>query len=220
MRRLLAFVLCAAMVAMLLPSCEIDSYEKGEGEYSLMTADFVEATIDRDRQVAQAVTDGGEHLTMIKPMTASWINKGDTTYRALLYYRALGNGAAEGVGLSRVAVLLPVPADSVKGAVKTDPLHLESIWMSKNGKYLNMRLRLLTGTPDDEDARHMIGLVADSTAATAHATLQLYHDRSGRPEYYSTTTYASLPMSIVKADTLTIRVNTYDGPVTHTFALR
>ena len=41
MRKLLLYTL-----SLLLFSCETDSYEKGQGKYSLMQADFAELTID------------------------------------------------------------------------------------------------------------------------------------------------------------------------------
>ena len=85
----------------------------------------------------------------------------------------------------------------------------------------NLRLRLLTGSTDDEKARHSIGLMKDAASSTpGHARMVLYHDQGGMPEYYSMVTYASIPLDSIKADTLTIVVKTYNGEVNRTFKLR
>ncbi|MBQ8938047.1 MAG: NigD-like N-terminal domain-containing protein [Prevotella sp.] len=202
-----------------LASCTIDAYDKGEGELSLMTAELVEAHVGSDKYVESVETDQGERLTMQPGLTAQWIEKADTTYRALLYYNKVETGKAEAVSFGRVGVLLP--RDSVKGGMKTDPLYVESSWIGKNRKYLNLRMRLLTGSTTDEHAQHSIGLIVDTLASTpSHACMTLYHDQGGRPEYYSATTYASIPLAEVDADTLTLSVVTYDGLFTRTFPLR
>jgi len=202
-----------------LTACEIDSYDKGEGDYSLMTADFVEAHVGSDKNVGSVETDQGELIQLAEPFTTSWIQKADTTYRAILYYNKVGNAEAKAVSISRVGVVNI--GDSVKGGMKTDPLHAESIWLSKNRKYLNLRLRLLTGHTDDAEAIHTIGLVRDTLATTpSHLHLTLYHNQGGRPEYYSTTAYASMPLTAITADTVTLTINTYNGIIVRSFNLK
>ena len=61
-----------------LAACTIDAYEKGEGEYSLLTAELVEAYVDNDKHVSHVVTDQGERLTLTSPLTAQWIETPDT----------------------------------------------------------------------------------------------------------------------------------------------
>ena len=196
----------------LVVACTIDAYEKGEGIYSLMTAELVEAYVGNDKYVGQVETDQGEQLTLQQPYTAKWIQTADTTYRALLYYNKVRAGEVEPINMSRVGVLLL--HDSIKGGMKTDPLYVESAWIAKNRRYLNLRLRLLTGSTDDETAQHSIGLLRDTIASTpSHLRLQLYHDQGGCPEYYSFVTYASIPLVDIKADTITLFINTYDGVV-------
>ena len=203
----------------LLAACTIDAYEKGEGEYSLLTAELVEAYVDNDKHVSHVVTDQGERLILTSPLTAQWIETPDTMYRALLYYDQVEEGKAEPRSFGWVGVL--TPRDSIKGGMKSDPLYTESMWVAKNHKYLNLRLRLLTGSTDDEKARHSIGLMKDAASSTpGHARMVLYHDQGGMPEYYSMVTYASIPLDSIKADTLTIVVKTYNGEVNRTFKLR
>ena len=203
-----------------LAGCTIDSYEKGEGDYSLLTAELVEAYIDNNKNVSHVVTDQGNRLLLTSPLTAQWIATPDTMYRALLYYNIIEEeGKADPVSLGWVGVLSP--RDSIKGGMKSDPLYAESMWVAKNRKYLNLRLRLLTGSVDDENARHSLGLVKDAAgSAPEHARMMLYHDQGGMPEYYSMVTYASIPIDSIEADTLTIVVKTYNGEVNRTFTLR
>jgi hypothetical protein len=223
-KTLTLFSLCSLLA---FSACTIDAYEKGEGEYSLTTAELVEAHVGSDKKVDYVMTDQGERLLMQPSVTAKWIETADTTYRALMYYNIVREGAAEAVSMGRVGVLIPRSLSSREGSssagsgevkMKTDPLYLESSWLGKNRRYLNLRLRLLTGSTTDEDAVHTIGLVHDSLASTpTHARLKLYHDQGGQPEYYSVVTYASIPLYMLNADTLTLEVNTYDGMVERTF---
>ena len=208
---LTSFLACAALL-----SCTVDAYEKGEGENSLLTAELVEATVDADKQVTKVTTDDALTLTLTQPYKAKWISSADTTYRALLYYNKVGSTQAEVVNMSSVGVLRPMIADSLKEGMKTDPLYVESIWQARNGRYINIRLRLLTGQVDDDDAKQSIGIV-ENGSTPSHARLQLYHDQGGQPEYYSSTAVISLPMSAITADTVSISINTYDGPFTRTF---
>ena len=41
-----------------LSSCTTDSYDKGQGKYSLMQAELVDMTINADKQGTAFVTDG------------------------------------------------------------------------------------------------------------------------------------------------------------------
>ena len=221
MHRQLFTVSCSLFACMVLLSCTIDAYEKGEGEYSRLTAEFVEAAVNSDKQVNEVETDEGVHLAMQTPITAKWIETADTTYRAVLYYNMNADGKAEGVSLSRVGVLIPSSTKKLKEGMRTDPLYVESIWLSKNRRYLNLRLRLLTGSTDEEDAHHTLGLFIDSIGSSAtNSHMQFYHDQGGRPEYYSTVTYASIPLARIPADTLTLTVNTYDGTLERLIPLR
>ena len=177
------FLLASIVVTLCSTACSVDAYDKGEGVYSLLTAEMADVTV-------------------------KWIEKGDTTYRTLLYYKKLSNGQADAVSMRKVGVMKPGKQENVK----TDPIYVESIWVGKNRKYVNMRLRLLTGASEDEKAVQTLGIVRDIKASSSnHEHLVLYHDQGGQPEYYSTTTFVSIPLSEIGADTLTITVNTYDG---------
>ena len=75
-RRLMPFYL----LTFLLFSCTNDSYEKGEGKYSLIQADFAELTINSEKYGISFLTDEGDEYRLNKPLTASWIETADTIY--------------------------------------------------------------------------------------------------------------------------------------------
>lgn len=198
-------------------SCTQDGYETGEGAYSQLRADLVDVHVNGDRRVDYVLTDDGDSLRTQRPFTVGWIEVADTTYRALLYYN-LKEGNVEGYSMGQVLVPNIKPVGSFKGGMKTDAVHMTSIWRGQNGRYLNMRLRVMTGADEGtESHKQAFGCGSDTliTHADGHRTLylRLYHDQGGQPEYYSRDVYLSIPISHVEADTLVMSIKTYDGLV-------
>ena len=205
-------------------SCTQDAYEKGEGTYSLMRADFVEAHTDGDTLISQVTTDDGVSLTLAKPIRSSWAKAADTLYRASLYYRQTADNKADVIVLSQVSVASILPKDSLKDGMKTDPVKLESIWISKSQRYLNLGIYLKTGQTDEENAVHHLAVVEDTLLQNVDNTrtlfLQLFHDQGGVPEYYSQRSYFSLPVTGLQADSICFTVQTYEGYVSKRFRLK
>lgn len=221
MKKTATLLLATAALGASMAACSIDAYDKGEGENSLLTADFVEAHVGSDGLVDYAVTDQDERLTLDTHKQVKWMEKADTAYRAVMYYDKTGPATASLVSMNRVGVVKPVPKDSLSEGMKADPLQLESAWMGKNGKYVNLRLRMMTGETDDEKAVHTLGLVCDSiNKGNTNAHITLYHDQGGQPENYSAVTFVSIPTDAVSADSITLYVNTYEGTTIRTFKLR
>lgn len=210
-----SFLIANVFAIFVITACSIDAYDKGEGEYSLMTAEMADIKVGSDKYVTILETDQNEQLKLAKPVKTKWIDKADTTYRALVYYKLLSDGSVEAVSLKKAGVLTPHQLKEEEGQqeeMKTDPIYVESVWVSKNKKYVNMRLRLLTGSSEDEKAVQTIGAIHDIENSTNdHEHLVFYHDQGGQPEYYSTTAFVSIPLTEIHADTLTITVNTYSG---------
>lgn len=206
----------AACVALALAACENDSYDKGQGKYSLTQADFVEAHSNEAKAFDYVVTDDGQTYTLTPQATAAWATTADTTYRAILYYDIAGEASAEPVSIAQVSTLDIVKLEDIKD-MKTDPVKLESAWISENGKYLNMGCYLKVGQDDDDETIHTIGMVCDEVKDNADGTktsfLRLFHDQGGVPEYYSTKHYISVPCSSIDADSVCLTVQTYDGIV-------
>jgi hypothetical protein len=216
--------------SLLISSCTQDGYEKGDGVYSLMQGDFVEVQVGKDKKIVSLTTDDGVTLPLTQPYSARWVTKADTLYRCMLYYNKVkdsqGRTAAEIISISPVpcASLVSLSKFQSKQELKTDPVKLQSVWMSKSGKYLNMYLQLMIGNPDDTTAIQQIAIVCDTVYAypdsTRTCSIILHHDQNHQPEYYSTDAWLSLPITDLSVDTFRLSVNTYSGPVVKTLPSR
>lgn len=221
--RLLVFSLLTSHSSLLVTSCTQDTYDKGDGKYSLMRGDFAEAIVNSSKQVTKIVTDDGEELPLTSPFTAKWVAKADTSYRCMLYYNKV-DGKAEVISMGLVPCASLVRLADFKQAYKSDPVKLQSVWMSKSGKYLNMHLQLMVGTPEDTSAVHQIALLRDTiithTDSTRTCSILLHHDQNRQPEYYSSDAWLSLPVSRMTVDSFRVSLNTYQGPVVKTLSKR
>ena len=162
-----------------------------------------------------------------------WAEKGDTLYRALLYFNDLPDKAARSISLQPVYVLAPKAAADVKDP-SHDPVTFESAWLSTSQRtdltiavdsvkreaathYLNMAFLLKTGQPDDEKARQTIGMMSEQTD-DGKLRLTLLHDQGAIPQYYSTRIYVSIPLSDSQLQRgISLCINTYDGELIRTF---
>lgn len=215
-------LLCLMLSVLFVTACEQDVYDKGDSTYSYVRADFVEAYVDNDRSVSQVLTDDDVRLQLTVPYAASWIQRPDTTYRAVLYYNQKGQ-QAEAVNLQRVSTASIKTTQQLRNGAKTDPLKLESVWLSGNKRYLNLSVILMMGAVSDEAASHALGIVGDTIMVgddglrTYH--LRLAHSQGDVPQYYSQRVYFSVPVYGLPVDSLRLSVNTYDGVVTKGFRL-
>ncbi len=221
----------AVTLGLLLPvlnACQQDSYEKGEGRYSLMRADFAELHVNAEKKADAITTDDGDQFSLKDQISTSWITTADTTYRCMLYYNKVqatdGKTQAEVISLGQVPCPSVKPLGDFEKEVCTDPVKFESIWMSKSGKYLNLSLQLKTGFTEDTTAIHQLAFLADTLMVhpdnkrTLH--FFLHHDQGKVPEYYSTQVYVSIPTKNLAVDSVRFSVNTYSGPVIKTLPLK
>lgn len=221
--RIVLSLLFTFQFLLFISSCTTDAYDKGEGEYSLMRGDFVEAQVNAGKQVVSIMTDDGDRLSLAEPYTAKWIAKADTFYRCMLYYNKVedhhGSTIADVISMWQVPCPRVMPLKEFDKELKTDPVKFESMWVSRSGKYLNMSLILKTGSTDDSTAVHQLAVVCD-TVICKSMFIRLHHDQGGVPEYYSTNAYISIPASQLPADTINITLNTYDGLVQKRIVLK
>ena len=212
-----------AILLLLLASCESDSYDKGEGELSLATAEFVEAHANGNKQMDYVITDNDERLTVSPQPSVKWMTTPDSLYRALLYYNNLGEGIIEPLSITQVPTLSIYP-DWMIQDIKTDPVTFESIWQSANGKYLNMAFYLKIGEVGKDAELHTISIIQDTIIQNADGTatsfMCLYHDQGDMPEHYSSKCYISIPRDSIKADSVCMGINTYKGVLYKKVALR
>lgn len=212
-----------AILLLLLASCESDSYDKGEGELSLATAEFVEAHANGNKQMDYVITDNDERLTVSSQPSVKWMTTPDSLYRALLYYNNVGEGIIEPLSITQVPTLSIYP-DWMIQDIKTDPVTFESIWQSANGKYLNMAFYLKIGEVGKDTELHTISIIQDTIIQNADGTatsfMCLYHDQGDMPEHYSSKCYISIPRDSIKADSVCMGINTYKGVLYKKVALR
>jgi hypothetical protein len=219
-------VQCLLAIALLLAACTTETYDTGDGKYSMMRADFVETRTDGAGELFCAVTDDGDSLALSPKRTAKWAATPDSLYRALLYY----NVPEAGIEVSAISLTsVPTPSVRMKDDVKeqqTDPVVFNSAWMSREGRYINLGLSVKTGVDEGVDEKQSIGLMCNEITTDSeghrHYSLTLLHAQNGVPEYYSAELFLSiasyrLPVKPDKGDTLTITINTCKGKTEKTF---
>lgn len=204
------------LMAALLASCESRNYDTGDGELSYMRADFGVMTT-QGGAISLMVTDDGDTLQLGNVAAPSWAQSVDSIYRVLVYYNDYTNRAPELIRATRVPTVEYVMASRLQ-ADATDPVGLERIWKSRNGKYINLGLSLKTGRQDTDDSRQTLGVVCDSIAALSNGLhryyLHLYHAQNNVPEYYSSRSFLSLSLTgMADGDEYQITINTYNGQV-------
>ncbi len=219
--RLLTIV--TALVSLLIvTACDHDFYETGDGELSYLHTDFVEAKTNEFSAFTSATTDDGTQLTLKPAVKTLWAKSADSTYRAILYYNKVENGVTSSFAINPVAVLHPRLALDFP-TIHTDPVGFESVWMSKNRKYLNLTLNLKTGKTDNKKIVQALSIVCDSIkkqpSGGRNFYLRLYHHQNGVPKYYSKRIFTSIPLDGIKQmDTIYLNINTYKGQVSKHFA--
>ena len=218
--------LSGLLLSVALASCTTDAYDKGEGKYSLMRGEFVEAYADEYKHIPYITTDDGELLPLLQDFTANWVTTADSTYRCRVYYNKVtqldGSTKADIISMGLLPTFKLLPAEKFEDGVKTDPVHFESIWKSKTGKYINLSLRLMTGVADDDEAVQSLGMVDDGTVTRTDGKrvrcLRLYHDQGNVPEYYTTKAYSCFALEDIDADSVQVTLNTYKGTIVRCIA--
>ena len=213
------------VVLLLLCACQTESYESGDMVYSNLQADFAEAYSREAETLVSMMTDDGDSLTLLTDKTFKWASTPDSTYRTLIYYNKVSAREGEVVSVRLVPTATIVPTYTVK-EMKTDPLTLASSWKSRNGRYINLGVNILTGKIDGDDVVHKVGVVCDTLMLSddggKHLHLRLFHDQGGAPEYYTSRNYLSIPLKrnpyhLGTGDTISVVVNTYEGPICRQF---
>ena len=207
-------------LTLFLVSCETDSYEKGEGKYSLLQADFADLVVNAEKRGVSFLTDEGNSYQLTTPVTAKWIETADTTYRTIIYYNKVSATQAEPVSVGTVVTLHPIAHWRFK-ELPQDPIGIESAWLAESGKYLNMGLLLKTGRVNDEELPHTIGLAQDTVIVNPDQKRTAYyrflHSQNDIPEYYTNRRYVSIILPRPVPDTIRLSLQTYDGLLERTF---
>ncbi len=215
-------IMAAMVVVVAFAACQSDSYETGQGPYSLMQADFVEAHTSALGLMDRVETDESHVFSLAQPQEVKWATTPDSLYRALLYYEKANDSVARTVSISQVPTLHPKQLKPEE-TLCTDPVKFESMWISANGKYLNLGLYLKNGSTQGDSLHHTVGMIRESETTDGDGkrtvSLRLYHDQGGVPEYYSSRYYVSVPCKEIDADSVVVTINTYNGAVERRFFL-
>lgn len=211
--RLNIFHTLSFLLSILLASCDITSYETGEGDLSNMRADYVDITVSQG-MVTGIVTDNDESLVV--PPGFAYSEKKDTMVRRLLYYSKGADGQPiQMIGQKTVSMIIPLMWIGQDDA-RTDPLTLTALWMSGNKHYLNMQLGIKVGSSEAEASQSVV-LRCDSVSTYDKGAMwvTLCHDQGGMPEYYTREVLLSIPANLLP-DTIHLDANTYSGKKTFT----
>lgn len=225
----------ASLLLTVVTSCKNEAYDTGDASLSYLRADFVEAYTGSDGKIATARTDDGDSLLLSSATAASWSSTPDTLLRALLYYKLQPQDAADGTSNTpRTKIVQPVrayqvyvlrPSATAETMTDRDPVVLQSAWMIRSLKYVNLSVALRTGTDDGSDSKQRIGVKADTLRheATGSRTFVYHflHAQNGVPKYYKQTVYASIPLpaGLNHGDTIRVTVPDESGTVTRDFPL-
>ena len=195
-------------ITLLTAGCKHSSYDTGDGEYSHLRTDYVNVEV-KDNYVQSIITDDGRQLN-ISPGMKVTTNPKDTTLRWLLYYNVNHNlnhnENIEIISHSNMTLLKVKEAGEIE--LKSDPVTVNSVWVSKDGRYLNMNIGLKMGTTETENNLHSVGMICQKTEGnTAYYTL--YHDQADIPQYY--TQNVLLTVKIEKEKIIDLTINTFKG---------
>lgn len=216
---------CSLLVlaAVGMTACEVDNYNKGQGRYSLIQGEFTELTVNSEKQGISFITDEGDTYTLTKPEEADWIETADTIYRAIIYFNKTDEGLANLYSMGRLATLSPREHWRFEQTPE-DPVGVESIWLARNGKYINMGLLLKSGYVDDKEGLHAVALACDTvltnTNQTRTAYYRLLHSQGDTPQHYTNRRFLSILVPEDRPDTIQLTIPTWSGPYTRHFALK
>ena len=179
----------------LLFFCLSSCHDDNEDVFPSLITELADCPTDDEGTMQTIILDDDRQLPVTNPQTGLRPN---VTYRALAGYTLESDGQATLYSLVG-AVLL---CDSSAVAVE-DPTGVASIWRTR--RYINLHL-----LPKTQGGQHTWGYAVDSICP-GHAYLRLHHCQGEDPTAYSTDVYASLPLSLVDADTITLRIQTFNG---------
>lgn len=180
-----------------LSSCRDDN---DDSPYPSLITELADCPTNSEGTMVKIVLDNDMELLLSNPQTDL---KPNVTYRALAGYTLDGRKAT--LYSLKPATLL---RDSTRVAT-TDPTAIVSLWRTK--RYINLHL-----LPKTQGGEQSWGFITDSIVGN-RAYLRLHHRQGTDPTSYSTDVYASLPLALVDADTITLRIRTFSGTKEQTF---
>lgn len=198
--------------------CQEDDYV-----YPDVLTEFTEVQTNDEGVLTYLLTDQGDKYQILEREGLDGLTP-DSIYRTLCVYQ-ITDVEKETVQLysaQKVLSMLPKPASAFSDGIRTDPLDIQSIWLS--GKYLNMVL-----LPMAKDKSHIFHFVENSLTqdneGRTQLELTLYHDQNGDYEAFTRKIYLSIPLwgygnKLDTGDRIVLHIQTYEeGNTTREFTL-
>ena len=181
--------------------------------YPSVVTEFIGAQTNNDGTISQLVADDGTIYSVLQRDGLGGL-VADTLYRTISIYEPItqenGKGNVAQLYSCQLSVN-PLPASDFKGNIKTDPVDIQSIWLS--GEYLNMIL--LVQYKELSHLYHFVdeGITSDQSG-TQTLNLRLFHDRNNDYEAFTKQVYLSVPLKnylqlLRKGDKIRFNLNTY-----------
>lgn len=189
--------------------------KKEDYVYPSVVTEFIGAQTNNDGTISQLVADDGTIYSVLQRDGLGGL-VADTLYRTISIYEPITqeNGKGNVAQLYSCQLVLsvnPLPASDFKGNIKTDPVDIQSIWLS--GEYLNMIL--LVQYKELSHLYHFVdeGITSDQSG-TQTLNLRLFHDRNNDNEAFTKQVYLSVPLKnylqlLRKGDKIRFNLNTY-----------
>lgn len=210
----ITFLLCLLLIT---GSCKEETYV-----YPNVITEFIDIKTDESGTITQLIADNGKHYR-VQPREGLSGLQADTLYRTLSIYQFL----TENTGQTEPEVMLyssrtvispyPVKASEWKGDIHTDPVDIQSIWLS--GNYVNLIVDIKR-----KDQKHAFHFIEDSIATSSQGIrtlyLRLYHNNNHDYEAFTDPTYLSVPLNryqniLHSGDKIRFSLNTYQEGQTY-----
>lgn len=207
------------LIFLLFLSCkgEDDSYV-----YPSVKLEFINAQTNSSGYVSYLQTDKDTIYDISNDRTSCKLDA-NTLERVVCYYTVLSKASSSQHGTADLYSILkavsPTPGKLATGyQMKTDPVGIQSVWLS--GQYINMTLQVKL-----QSKTHLFNFIENSTSTsqgTPTINLTLYHDKSDDVEAYTKIGYLSVPLQKYIQQypggfNVSISINTYSGVKTYTF---
>ncbi len=197
---------------------EEDSYV-----YPSVKLEFMSAQTDSSGKIVSLKTDKDTTYQVENDRTNSKLDA-NLLQRIVCYYSTLSKATATQNATAEIYSLIkavsPTPAKLATGAVmKTDPVGIQSVWLS--GDYINLTLQIKLQS--QAHLFHFIETGVTQSGGLPSIHLTLYHDNAGDVEAYTKIAYLSVPLAkyiqqYPNGFTVSFSINTYmEGVKTYTF---
>lgn len=194
-------------IFVLLAICTISSCKEDDYEYPPVKLEFLTVNINTEGIVKNAITDGGELLTITQDKTNTKFEP-NSVQRIIANIEQYDDNTAIIYSLASPISVAPLSIDSpeFEEGIKLHPVDVLSMWQGST--YLNMILLIKT-----HESKHIFHFVEQSCelndAGVKTVRVLLYHDSgSDVPKYNTKRAYASVPINQY-LDELTQSVSLY-----------